>query len=404
MSSARVVKLDEERATVEHQDGSKEDILLSRLYGVWLCGACSNSEPPIPLGFPCSVGHLPFDLDESELGAAFLGTDDFDRKRIAIPLCGMIADALGAPVEGWSREMILQRFGKCGVERMCAGTQMGIREEGLRWGMYTDDTNSALALLTALAEKNGEIDANFIAQMYATFYFQHSPKRGYPDSAIKVLKAVQEGTLTIDETAVMCFADGSFANGGAMRIGPLALFFPPETNYKSCFEATVECVRSSHVHPDAVESAALLAWANFYILNNLGAEKSVENLFSELLSNAKQPEIRKRLEFLCENRYSDDDFLVLSQITDYRFQIYAPDALATAVWFFVKYFSLSPRVAIQKCVSFGGDTDTTGAMCGYLVGAHSGTSWIPHAWFDALENDEFGRDYLIRMVSVNKLK
>jgi poly(ADP-ribose) glycohydrolase ARH3 len=233
----------------------------------------------------------------------------------------------------------------------------------------------------------------------AKFYFDHQPKRGYPESAIAVLQAVRNG-VSIDETATMCFKDGSYANGAAMRIGPLALFFPATNfNYQACFKATAQCVRSSHVHPDAVESAALLAWAIYYVLHHLGP---VEDLFVELLRHTKEPALEKRLLFLRENQHANNDFLVLSRITDYRFQIYAPDALATALWFFVTYVAEGPRQVIQKCVSFGGDTDTTGAMAGYLVGARFGYSWIPRHWFDSLENGEFGRDYAIQMASKAK--
>jgi poly(ADP-ribose) glycohydrolase ARH3 len=64
----------------------------------------------------------------------------------------------------------------------------------------------------------------------------------------------------------------------------------------------------------------------------------------------------------------------------------------------IKYHS-TPEEAVIKSVNFGGDTDTIGAMTGALMGALHGRDWIPVRWTDNMKNQEFGKDYIIKLAS-----
>ena len=61
----------------------------------------------------------------------------------------------------------------------------------LRYGHYTDDTNTALALASSLVEHE-RLDGAKCARKYADFFMQSDPVRGYPDSAKKVMLDVLE--------------------------------------------------------------------------------------------------------------------------------------------------------------------------------------------------------------------
>jgi ADP-ribosylglycohydrolase len=78
--------------------------------------------------------------------------------------------------------------------------------------MYSDDTNSTLALATSLVEKQG-LMALHAAHTYGRFW-QSVPQRGYPDSAKAVMKSVLKGA-DLNITGRVSFPAGSFANGGA---------------------------------------------------------------------------------------------------------------------------------------------------------------------------------------------
>lgn len=119
------------------------------------------------------------------------------------------------------------------------GKHMGLYELPARYGMYSDDTNSTLALATSLVEKQG-LMALHCAHMYGKSsqftllawsdtsskflpfltlparFWQTLPRRGYPDSAQAVMKAVLAGQ-DITKTGTIAFPTGSFANGGRVR-------------------------------------------------------------------------------------------------------------------------------------------------------------------------------------------
>ena len=94
-------------------------------------------------------------------------------------LCHMIGDQLGAAVEGFSAGRIKHEYGI--VRDDIAAPHMGIPELGPRIHMYTDDTNSMLALAHSLVV-NGGLKPIHAARSYAEFW-STGIKRGYPDSA-----------------------------------------------------------------------------------------------------------------------------------------------------------------------------------------------------------------------------
>merc|ERR1712113_708933 len=108
-----------------------------------------------------------------------------------------IVDALGAPVEGWPYEDIIEKYGKHGVINMIPGTHMGARGKGPRCGYYTDDTMTTMALALSLV-MNKKLNAQHAAENYYKFWKSNPIYRGLPDSAQKVLNDVVDGmSLTI---------------------------------------------------------------------------------------------------------------------------------------------------------------------------------------------------------------
>lgn len=53
-------------------------------------------------------------------------------------------------------------------------------------------------------------------------------------------------------------------------------------------------------------------------------------------------------------------------------------------------------MSLVHTVTWGGDADTVGAILGALCGAAHGTSWIPHRWFDKIEDQIFGKTFIIK--------
>lgn len=69
-----------------------------------------------------------------------------------------------------------------------------------------------------------------------------------------------DGQIDYRECGRILFPDGSFANGGAMRIAPVALSFRDASN-DQLYEAVRMAIISSHVHPESIDGAFVLAKA-----------------------------------------------------------------------------------------------------------------------------------------------
>lgn len=131
------------------------------------------------------------EADNLPIGTVLCDTHLSDEDRaLGVLLSCMIGDVLGAAVEGHSAKDIAVCYPD-GLRNFIYAAHMGVYHLGLRRGTYTDDTQSTLALAWSLVERQG-LDPNHVAHAYAEFY-HHQPQRGYPGSAIAVLKAVEQG-------------------------------------------------------------------------------------------------------------------------------------------------------------------------------------------------------------------
>eukprot|EP01117_Protostelium_nocturnum_P003146 TRINITY_DN1408_c0_g2_i1.p1 TRINITY_DN1408_c0_g2~~TRINITY_DN1408_c0_g2_i1.p1 ORF type:complete len:369 (-),score=86.36 TRINITY_DN1408_c0_g2_i1:65-1171(-) len=312
-------------------------------------------------------------------------------------LSAVIGDALGAATEGHYASQIIKEYPN-GVKDYVQCAHMGVPTDPFRKGMYTDDSQTSLALASSLVECTG-LNPLHAARSYADFY-NTRPIRGYPNTAQMVLQHVLRRTTSILKTGTIAMKDGSYANGGAMRISPIGIAFRNATN-DELKEAARMAILSSHVHPESIEGAFIQARAISWLI------KKDPEIFDP-------QEFLRELESLCELEVMQNKFKVLRQllteveedptITDYSllkrltresFQIRTSDALSCSFWAFVRRFK-NPEEALMGAISLGGDTDTIASLTGACLGALHGTSWIPMRWYSGLENEEKGRDFCVQ--------
>ncbi len=305
----------------------------------------------------------------------------FKEKCIGSLLGTAVGDILGAGIEGLSREAILKRYGEV----------RDFLSTGRGFGCYTDDTEMALALAHSILQNNG-VDAEHCAGSYAHFY---NPWRGYGAGAHAVLNALKQGG-DYKKTGYMMFEDGSFGNGGAMRIAPVGLVYHNKDD-ETLKKAVSDAVQCTHVHPEGVDGALVQAKAAAILTNINDAADFNPATFLETLGRISAVDIMKKKILYLEDvlKKDIDDETAVGFLGN---GIRASEAVACALLAAVKYHS-TPEEAVIKSVNFGGDTDTIGAMTGALMGALHGKEWIPPRWTDNMENKEFGRDYIIKLAS-----
>lgn len=305
----------------------------------------------------------------------------YEDKCIGSLLGKAAGDILGSGIEGFPHEAIAKRYGEV----------KDFLPTGRGFGRYTDDTEMALALAHSIVECKG-VDGAHCAQSYAEFFHDW---RGYGGGAHVVLNALKQGA-DYRKTGTMVFPEGSYGNGGAMRIAPVGLVYR-NADDESLKKAVFEAVRCTHVHPEGVDGALVQAKAVALLTNIENPADFDPNAFLETLSQISTVEIMQaKILYLKEvlKKNIDDDTAVAHLGNGIR----ASEAVACALLATIKYHA-APEDAVIKGVNSGGDTDTIGAITGAQIGALHGKDWIPARWSDNMENEEYGRDYIIKLAS-----
>jgi len=292
-----------------------------------------------------------------------------------------IGDTLGAPVEGMSMSAIKVRYGKVWD---FLPTRFGKC-------LYTDDTQMTLALASSLVE-TGTVDPRHCAESYAGFY---EGWRGYGPGAAWILRELGAGA-DHTRTGRSQFKDGSYGDGGAMRIAPVGLVYRNKDD-DELRTAVYDAIMCTHVHPEGVDGAVVQAKAVGILANTKDPLKFDPAAFLETAKSIAGTTImREKLGYLQKVLEHDiDDATAVRALGN---GIRASEAVSCALLATLKYYAL-PEEAVIRSVGFGGDTDTIGAMAGAQVGALHGVSWIPERWFEGLENKAYGRDYIIALAT-----
>lgn len=298
--------------------------------------------------------------------------------------CG---DILGAQVEGTEAQII------AGTHTSTGGRVVDFQEEG----KYTDDTQMTIALADSLVESKG-ISLEHVANKYYD-YFQ--PHRGYADASITALNAIAQG-LGWEVTGRVAYREGSFGSGASMRIAPIGIAYRNASD-DVLHKAVVDAILCTHTHPQSVDGAFVQAKAvSVLVKSDPASFAGPIPLLETLLATAKTEVLRSTIQKVINQvkRYeanpSDSTLASTSGDDVIGNGVAAPDAIGSSLLMFSRFWK-TPEDAIINAVALGGDTDTIAAHTGALVGALHGSKWIPKRWYDKIENDKQGRDFIIEL-------
>lgn len=200
---------------------------------------------------------------------------------------------------------------------------------------FTDDTVMTIAVYKALKECEGDyakLSQNAIKCMQE--YGQMFWNAGYGGNFFLWLTSKEPKPY------------GSFGNGSAMRVSPVAYFARSIDEVKFL---SGEVTKITHNHPEGMKGAEATAVAVWLALNK----------------RTKQ-EIKEHIE---QNYYPlDFDYDDLKQ--NYKYSVACQNSVPQAIFCFL--ISNNFEDAIRNVVSIGGDCDTTGAICGAIAGAYYG--------------------------------
>ncbi|XP_062520738.1 ADP-ribosylhydrolase ARH3-like isoform X2 [Corticium candelabrum] len=320
----------------------------------------------------------------------------------------LVGDVLGARFEvlDWSERIPLFKIRdftrRFGFERRRKHT----RTSDTR---YTDDTAMTRVLARSLIECR-RFNAKRTAEGFCKEYFEE-PWRGYGGSVVRIFRVWKdEGIDDPFRLAREQFdGKGSFGNGAAMRIAPVALYGYYDWDMTEM--AADGSARLTHSHPDAVSGAVLQCRA---VWQALQADQHVAMNTDDFIAELKkvlQHEEAAKLNTL--HRVTSTESSIM-QSSPYHSQLLkmqvllargtpqlgydvadalgngvsAKEAVSTAIYAFlhsVKY-QLSFHELMDYAISIGGDTDTIASMAGAIAGAYCGVDVIPRQFRDAAES------------------
>ncbi len=274
-----------------------------------------------------------------------------------------LGDAFGAPYEG-------------GILERTLWSVIGRKKGRYCW---TDDTRMTIDVIESLLAC-GQLDQDDLARRFADSYRW---SRGYGSGAGKMLKRIRKGQPW-QQANRSVYPDGSYGNGGAMRVAAVGLYFASDDEEKLITAARASAA-VTHAHPLGQEGAVLIALATAAA----GSDLAFPELIKRLNRHAQSKLFKNRLA-IAGHWLQQDITAEPQEIIDRLGNgIAAADSCITAI-----YLALSRRDApfeqlLAAVKEVGGDVDTIGAMAGAIWGAACGRNALPQQLLQRLEQAEY---------------
>ncbi len=316
---------------------------------------------------------------------------------------GAIGDALGYPVEFLHEKEIRRIYGNEGITSY-------VLDKGSRKALISDDTQMTLFTANGLlvCETKSLLDdkdyapCDYISKSYKDWlktqeisYENHGQNgiswlcnipelysRRAPGNTC--LSALREETLGTIQHPI----NNSKGCGGIMRVAPLALLYRNIPIEQLDME-TAEIAALTHGHSLGYMSAAVLNHilsSIIYPKNNLSLEEiiidardTINTLFKDDIHINELSEIINRAITLSHNTSTD-----LENIHELGEGWIAEETLAIAIYCSLKYQNDFSK-GIITAVNHNGDSDSTGAVTGNILGAWLGFDKIEDKWTKDLE-------------------
>jgi ADP-ribosylglycohydrolase len=276
-----------------------------------------------------------------------------------------VADALGLPYEGLSRRRAARLYGPPDRHRLLFGR-----------GMVSDDTEHACLVAQSLIVSAGDVDS-----------FERELARRMKWWLVGLPAGL--GRATLLATLRLCCRVSprrsgihSAGNGPAMRAPLLGAAIPDVDRLRGLIRVST---RMTHTDPRADAGAFAIAWGARTA--GRGTPPNYSGFIHELCAlladdGSELVHLLRSIEPSLRSGKSTGEFAagigLLQRVTGY---INHTVPVALHAWL---RHPFDFRQAVSEVIACGGDTDTTAAITGGLVGAAVGRGGIPQEWLDRL--------------------
>ncbi len=241
---------------------------------------------------------------------------------------------------------------------------------------YTDDTEMAMAIVEVL-EAHGQIDQNALAQTFAS-RFAADPGRGYGGGAFRLLNDINRGADWRPASREMFGGQGSFGNGGAMRVAPLGGWFAEDVD--RTVEQAALSAEVTHAHREGQIGAVAVALAAGWAWQRAHGNRSEDpsGMLPFVLEHLEDSEVRRGLETAAKCPLDEWPFTVANEV-GCGDQVSAQDTVPFCLWLAAAHLD-DYCEALWIAARVGGDVDTTCAIIGGIVALSVGPAGIPEEW------------------------
>jgi ADP-ribosyl-[dinitrogen reductase] hydrolase len=274
-----------------------------------------------------------------------------------------IGDALGAPVEFLRDPVEVCDF-------------LPSTKKGLKAGQFTDDTQHLLLSLDSIIENDGTIQLEDYSERLKRWYKSSETKSiGYTTR-----RAIENLFRGIDARHSGINEEKACGSLGLMRVIPPVLYsvlLP--TPYKIPYSTMKKTIEITHAHKKVTRMGDLLYYFTHEMVYGKDAEEVLMQIDSE--NQFLNKKYRQKLRRVLELARTTESPRALEEIGTSGF---VEEVLLSSIYCSMKGTSFEESVLMA--VNGEGDTDSRGALTGYLCGLQYGLNEIPSRWIENLEN------------------
>ena len=305
---------------------------------------------------------------------------------------GAVGDALGYTVEFFREKEIFSHYG-----------ENGITEYELRNGKAIISDDTQMTLFTANGLLLGDKDGSYIKSIYdcykewfVTQNCEYKIKLKYHSWLVDVpelwkrrapgftcLSAISSGKMGSVRNPI----NDSKGCGGVMRVAPVGLFFKDISKISQTDMISAEVSAITHGHELGYIPSACFA----HIINLVShTDISLKDAVKDSISHTKKLfKNCNHIDYFCQLmnkalKLSGKNISDLDAIHELGEGWVAEETLAIAVYCALKYENDFEK-AIITSVNHNGDSDSTGAVTGNILGAYLGMNAIPEKFIENLE-------------------
>ncbi len=305
-------------------------------------------------------------------------------------LGGAVGDALGAPVEFLTLTEIRRRFGPPGVRDYLPAYG--------RAGAITDDTQMSLFTAEGLLRfAHGDEPGDVVTCVYRAYQRWYVTQGGYPHGDL----GASGGLIDVPalhsrrapgSTSLSALAGGVMGTpahrlntskgcGGVMRAAPVGLLGRQGIGGRDPFRLGCEVAAITHGHPSGYLSAGVLAHVIAAIVDGEPLLQAIEGALAVLATYPDHKECRLAVERAIALARSAPPIPESAEQLGSGWV--GEEALAIAL--FCALVANGFEDGVLLAVNHSGDSDSTGAIAGNVLGAMLGAGAIRSRWLDALE-------------------